>query len=127
MARERWTKKLSKIEGVTCLPQVVSVTLPTSCEGCFEATEMVKSFMAEAFRGYTATKADGCWWDNESHEMICEPVEVVESGHACMSPAEESLFVNMIMEAGKMMDQSSMAIKTNRYMLIGKEAYGKYK
>jgi len=123
----KYIKKLRKTKGVTCLPEVVSVTLPTSCEGCFEATEMVKSFMAEAFKGYTATRADGCWWDSENREMVCEPVEVVESGHACMSPAEQDLFVNMIIEAGRMMDQSSMAIKTSRYLLIGKEAYDKYK
>jgi hypothetical protein len=122
MARERWVEELETDPHAFCLPETVKVTLPVKCSGCKEVRGIVKEYMAETFGGYTAHFAKGCWLDDKRNN-ICEPVEVIESGHVCLTPEKGAEFAQLIKAAGWQMKQDSMALKVDHFTLISKKDY----
>jgi hypothetical protein len=116
---ESWEELLKNDPATRCTIGTLTLSLPTDCPRCAEGVEALKVLLADQFGGFTAWEANGCWLDpTEEQGLVCEPVLVMESGHPCLKPAVVDLVLDVIKESGIMMNQTEMAIKTDRWHFV---------
>jgi hypothetical protein len=91
----------NKLEGLTKLPHIAAVYVPTTVGKKTDAQRgkdtalYVGEEMAKIFGGYTITKALGGWYSDTDGELIQETIFIVRSNSESMTQLEKNMTVNI--------------------------------
>jgi hypothetical protein len=117
---EAWLKG---IRGITCFSEKMKIYAPTCYNPrtkgheCLPEVEKLIERVNKIFGGSTVYDAEGSWIDEETGELVVEPVKVIEVGHECADLKDAQELADAIVEYATKAGQKSIAIHQGSFFI----------
>lgn len=107
----------------TCFPEVLKIYAPTCYGKCEDAVQaLVDTVTNELFGSTTYDKTTGCWLDEDTDKIECEPVRVIEAAHHCQKKEQLDEIARAIVNYARRANQKSLSIHNNKFFILRKPA-----
>jgi len=115
---EEW---LTKVPEVMCFTERMKVYAPTCHGKCEPEVNTLVNKLTDLFGGSTTYEAcTGCWYDDDTSKVECEPARVVELAHSCSSKEDLRQMMEAIAEYAVSADQKALSIMNGHFYIAKK-------
>ena len=115
---EEW---LSKVPEVMCFRERMKVYAPTCAGECEAEVNTLVRKLTDLFGGSTTYEVcTGCWYDEDTSKVECEPTRVIELAHSCSNREDLRQMMDAIAEYAVNADQKALSIMNGHFYIAKK-------